>query len=380
MNILIAADKFKDALSAADVCAAIARGVRRTFPEAVIQEVPLADGGEGTLDVLHQVRGGEWITRDVQDPLGRPVEAGFLWWPETRSAVVEMARASGLELLREAERNCLLTSSFGTGELIAHALDLGAQSLTLTVGGTATNDAGIGMAAALGYRFFDEKGALLAPIGRHLGEVAQIDRAHVHRRLVDMQVVVATDVTSPFYGPLGAAQVFTPQKGADAAGVQLLDAGMEKLAVVFEHTFGKSVQQMPGSGAGGGMGGGAVCFLNAEIRSGADWVLDLCDLQAKLAWAEVLITGEGKIDDQSTQGKLLSRLLDQAEASHTPAILVCGTLAAPDALLDCPAVTFAASILNRPMPLREALEETSSLLQQQGAWLGKWLKRGLNRQ
>jgi glycerate kinase len=285
-----------------------------------------------------------------------------------------MARASGLELLQENERNCLLTSSFGTGELIAHALNLGAETLTLTVGGTATNDAGIGMAVALGYRFFDENNAQVVPIGRNLGQIVSIDSSGVHPRLAGLKTTVVTDVTSPFFGPEGAVQLYGPQKGADAAGVKLLNTGMEKLAAVLENYFGKAIQQIPGSGAGGGMGGGAICFLGADTGSGADWVLRHCDLPAKLAWADVLITGEGKIDYQSTQGKLLSRLLNQALEAQTPAILVCGTLAAIDPLIAHPAVKYAVSILNQPMPLAQALKETRNLLEQQGALLGKWLK------
>ncbi|TAE50484.1 MAG: glycerate kinase [Bacteroidetes bacterium] len=375
MNILIATDKFKDALPADAVCQALKEGILRSFPSAQIETLPLADGGEGTLEVLHRVLGGTFVQVRVQDPLGRPVEASYLWWPESRSAVIEMARASGLELLAPGERNCLITSSYGTGELIAHALGQGLRHLTLTVGGTATNDGGMGMAAALGYRFLDAAGNELAPIGQNLGLVARIDSSARHPALAGLQAKVATDVSAPFYGPEGAAQVYAPQKGADAAGVALLDAGLEHFADCLHSAFSQQVQQIPGSGAGGGMGGGAVCFLNAGIRSAAGWVLELCAVPEKLAAADLLITGEGKSDAQSTQGKLISHLLTLAGDVGKPAILVCGTLSDTDALLQYPALRYAVSILDRPLSLTEAIAETQPLLVQQGRWLGRWLSR-----
>jgi glycerate kinase len=356
------------------VADALRAGLARSLPGAKITCCPLADGGEGTLEVLHTVLGGEWITATVSDPLGRPVAATYLWWPETQTAVIEMARASGLELLSPSERNCLITSSYGTGELIRHALDRGMRELVLTVGGTATHDGGTGMGAALGYTFYDAHGHLLTPAGHNLGQITRIGLESRHPGLADLRVTVATDVTAPLCGPAGAAYLYAPQKGAPPEALPMLDAGLRHLGAYWRHHQGTDLQQLPGSGAGGGMGGGAVCLLGAHIRSAADWILEVCDLHALLTTADLLITGEGKIDDQSLQGKLLSRLLALALDTHTPAILVCGTLDADDALLLHPAVQYAVSILNRPLSLPEALTQTRPLLIRQGMLLGRWLQ------
>jgi len=373
MRILLAPDSFKDSLPAAAVCAALKRGVQRTFPSAVCRALPLADGGEGTLDVLAAALGGEFVHCPVHDPLFRPIEADYLWLPDTATAVVEMARASGLELLTPAERNCLHTNTLGTGELILHALQRGARHLVLTVGGSATNDAGIGMATALGFRFLDDQRQPLLPTGENLGRLASIDTSQVTPLLAQAQCRVVTDVTNPFYGPEGAAHVFAAQKGADAAAIAYLDAGLRQLATVLQTTFGLHMQTLPGSGAGGGVGGGAHCFLRAPIESAADWVLTTLRVADYLRGADVLITGEGKIDGQTWQGKLLSRLLALAEGRRLPVVLVAGTLHDVEAILAKQEVLYATSILPEPMPLAEALRRAPELLEQQGQLLGRLL-------
>ena len=212
MRILIAPDSFKDALSAPLVCEHLRRGLLRTFPAARCQLLPLADGGEGTLDALAVALGGEFVTAPAHDPLFRPIEAAYLWLPDSATAVVEIARASGLELLAPAERDAARTTTLGKGELLAHALDRGARHLVLTVGGSATTDDGLGLAMALGYRFFDEHDRVVPPIGNHLGLVRRIDTTRVHPRLAAATCRVATDVTNPFHGPTGAAHVFAAKK------------------------------------------------------------------------------------------------------------------------------------------------------------------------
>ena len=379
MNILIAPDSFKDSLAAPLVCEHLQRGLLSTFPAANCQLLPLADGGEGTLETLAAALSGEFIDCAASDPLFRPRRASYLWLPATQTAVVEMARASGLELLTAAERDATRTTTLGTGELLAHALARGAQHLVLTVGGSATNDAALGLATALGFEFWDEAGQPVLPTGANLGRIRRIGTARVHPRLAQVSCRVVTDVTNPFYGPTGAAHVFAAQKGADAAAIAHLDAGLRHFAGVLLTTFGTDVQQMPGSGAGGGVGGGAACFLRAEITSAADWILEITGAANRLQAADLLITGEGRVDAQTWNGKLLARLLALAAQHRVPVVLVCGTLHDADAVLADPNVRFATSILTEPLSLAEALRRTPELLEIQGKLLGRLLATGMAR-
>ncbi|MFN8357607.1 MAG: glycerate kinase [Spirosomataceae bacterium] len=375
MNLLIAPDKFKDALSAAAVGEALAQGIGRSFPAAQCRVLPLADGGEGSLEVLKMALHGEYVSCEVHDPLFRKIPASYLWIEANQTAIVEMARASGIELLRPEERNCLITTSLGTGELIRHALDKGARHITLTVGGTATNDAGMGMAAALGFEFLDAAGEVLSPIGQHLGLVQHIRTERVHPALSQARIQVATDVTNPFAGSAGAAYVFARQKGANDAGIAQLDQGLQHVAGVFRQQLGKSVDDYVGAGAGGGIAGGACCLLNANIQSATDWILETLSFEQHLQWADVLLTGEGKIDSQSWDGKLVSRLLAQAERHHKPVILVCGTLQQPEKVLEFPSVWYATSVLKAPVSLETALHSTRQLLEKEGLLLGRLLSK-----
>ncbi len=375
MNILIATDKFKDSQTAQQICEGLKKGIQQTFPTAICEILPLADGGEGTLETLQIVLGGEFINVEVQDPLFRKINAKYLWIASSQTAIVEMARASGIELLQKEERNALITSTFGTGQLILDALEKDAQEIILTVGGSATNDGGIGMAAALGYIFLDENGNELKPIGKNLLKIHSIDKSKVYPKLANTKFTVATDVTNPFYGENGAAKVFAKQKGADEKAIDLLDKGLENLAYIFQKTFNQHIQQKQGSGAGGGIGGGAIVFLNAKICSAADWILDITNIDAKLKIANVLITGEGKIDSQTWQGKLISRLLERANKFNVPTILVCGTLQDLEEVIAKEGVMYATSILNEPMSLEKAIENTTQLIEYQGSMLGKMLSK-----
>ena len=375
MNLLIATDKFKDSQTAFQICEGLKKGILKTFPTAIIETLPLADGGEGTLETLQIVLGGEFITCEVQDPLFRKIKAKYLWIPSSRTAIVEMARASGIELLQKKERNALITSTFGTGQLILDALQKNAQEIILTVGGSATNDGGIGMAVALGYVFLDENKNELKPVGQNLLKIYSIDKSKVHPNIANTKFTVATDVINPFYGENGASKVFAKQKGADEKAIDLLDKGLENLAQIFQKTFHQNVQQEPGSGAGGGIGGGAVAFLNAKICSAADWILDIVDINSKLKIANVLITGEGKIDSQTWQGKLISRLLERANKFNVPTILVCGTMQDFKPIIAQECIMYATSILNEPMSLEKAIEQTPQLIEYQGSMLGKMLLR-----
>ena len=373
MKILIATDKFKDSLTAKEVCKGLQRGILRTFPSAEIEILPLADGGEGTLESLQSVWGGEFITCEVNDPLFRKINANYLWIKEKQTAIIEMARASGIELLKQNERNCLITSTYGTGELIKNALKKGAKEIILTVGGSATNDAGIGMASALGYDFLNKKGEILKPIGKNLQEIYTINIGKIHPKLSQTKFTVATDVSNPFHGKDGAAYVFSPQKGADIQLVKELDLGLKIINEIIKKDFNIDLQTIAGSGAGGGIGGGAVIFLKAEIKSAAQWILEINQVENKLKNVDLLMTGEGKVDSQTWQGKLISQLVLRAEMAHTPVILVCGTLHDVESIIAQKGILFASSILNEPMSLEKALENALELIENHGALLGKLL-------
>ena len=282
MKILIATDKFKDSLSAKEACEGLQRGILRTFPSAEIETLPLADGGEGTLETLQSVWGGNFIECEVHDPLSRKIRANYLWIKEKQTAIIEMARASGIELLKQNERNCLITNTYGTGQLIKDALEKGAKEIILTVGGSATNDAGIGMASALGYEFLDKNDKILEPIGKNLTEIHKINSQNINPNLSKTKFIVATDVSNPFYGKEGAAYVFSPQKGADNQAVKVLDLGLQNINNLTKKDFNIDLQNIAGSGAGGGIGGGAVVFLKAEIKSAAQWILEINDVESKL--------------------------------------------------------------------------------------------------
>ena len=373
MKILIATDKFKDSLTAKEVCEGLKIGILRTFPTVEIEILPLADGGEGTLETLQSVWGGQFISCKVHDPLSRKIEANYLWIEEKQTAIIEMARASGIELLKQSERNCLITSTYGTGELIKDALEKGAKEIILTVGGSATTDAGTGMASALGYEFVDENGKKIEPIGKNLINIFKIIRKNIHPRLFQTKFIVATDVSNPFYGKEGAAYVFSPQKGADNQAVECLDVGLQNINQLIRKDFKVDLQTVAGSGAGGGIGGGAIAFLNAEIKSAAQWILEINQVENKLKGADILITGEGKIDSQTWQGKLISQLVVQAQITQTPVILVCGTLQGIESIIAQNGILYACSILNEPIDLEKALKSASQLVENQGVLLGKLL-------
>lgn len=375
MKILIAPDKFKDAASAADICIALQKGILQTFPSAICTLAPLADGGEGTLESIALALHAEWVVCSTKDPFFNKIEAKYLFIPSKKMAVIETARASGIELVKPQKRNCLLTSSIGTGILIKDAIQKGAKEIILTVGGTATNDAAIGIANALGFEFLNKNGETLTPIGRNLLEIHQIDDKNVVFDKNEISFTIATDVENPFYGQKGAAFVFARQKGADDSGIELLDYGLKNYASILHKYSSINPQSIAGSGAGGGIGGGMAALFNAKIISAADWIIRLNDIEKHISESQILITGEGKVDSQTWDGKLISRLLNLASNYHVPVIAICGTLQDVELIAQKPNVLYATSILQAPISLKKALKETHQLVEQQGLLLGKLLQR-----
>jgi glycerate kinase len=327
MKILIAPDSYKESLSAQQVAQAIEAGFRDVWPDADYDCLPMADGGEGTVAALIAATGGRRIELEVSGPLGEPVHAFFGLLGDGRTAVIEMAAASGLELVPAARRNPMQTSSRGTGQLIHAALELGARHIILGIGGSATNDAGCGLAQALGARLLNGDGEPLGepPIAR-LDQLAHIDLAGMDPRVAECVFDVACDVDNPLLGPRGASAVFGPQKGADAAMIVELDARLARFAHCVESDLGLQVADLPGAGAAGGLGAGAVAMLGATLRPGIDIVSEVVDLEAHVRAADLVITGEGRVDGQSVHGKTPVGVARLAKRHGKPVIALAGCL------------------------------------------------------
>ena len=335
MRVLVAPDKFKGTLTAPAAASAIASGWRRADPSADPDEVPLADGGEGTLDALVAAGGGVLHRVAVAGPLGDPIEAefGILEGRGGAVGVVEMARASGLALLAPERRDPKRTTTRGTGELILAGSRAGARSIVVCIGGSATNDGGAGMAQALGVRLLDQDGRELRPGGAHLVDLARIDARGLDPDVAEATITVATDVTNTLLGPSGASAIYGPQKGATPDDVALLDRALGHFAAVVHRDLGVDVREMPGAGAAGGLGAGLVAFLGARLRPGVRVVMEAVGFDPRLESADVVVTGEGAFDAQSLQGKVVAGVLRSAGDQGIPVVILCGTqeAEAPDA-------------------------------------------------
>ena len=325
MKILIAPDSFKESLEALDVCHAIQSGFSQVFPDADYKLLPMADGGEGTSAVLSYVLGGRWKEVRVHDPLMRPINAKYLLL-ENETAVIEIAQACGLHLLTTEERNPLITSSYGVGELIADALDEGVKRIIIGLGGSATNDAGLGMLMALGMTFHDSDDNTLAQGGGALANLQRLDATSFHTSVLETVFEVACDVTNPLCGELGASAIFGPQKGASPQQINDLDKALTHFASVCEQHGYQDHQDIAGAGAAGGLGYALMSFCQAELTSGFDTVAKVTNLSQHIADADLVITGEGKLDAQSAMGKVAGGISHIAKASHTPVIAICGSV------------------------------------------------------
>ncbi len=328
-------------------------------PDADIIALPLADGGEGTAQVLTQSTNGPWHTATVSDPLGRPVEAGYGLSGDGQTAFIEMAAASGLALLSRDEQSVVRTGTFGTGELIQKALDRGVGHVVLAIGGSATTDAGIGMASALGWQFLDKHGEPLPAIGMSLPRINRIVPP-TPSRIGDTRFTVACDVTNPLHGREGAAYVYGPQKGGTPLEILWTDTGLRRFAHIVQEQFGVDVADVPGAGAAGGLGAGALFFLNATLRPGVEVVLDAVDFDRHVRGADLVLTGEGKLDQQTLQGKVLKGVADRVVRqsggrANVPVVALCGTLDLDPADIAALGLKAAFSVLNRPQSLDEAV-------------------------
>ena len=312
-KIILAPDKFKGSLTGMEFCEILERGIRKFNSDIEIVKLPLADGGDGTIEVLNYYLDGEMVSLQVHDPLNRMIRASYLYSESKKTAYVEMAEASGMRLLTNEEANPMLTSTYGTGELIKDAFDKGVEHIILGIGGCATNDAGLGLARALGYSFYTKDKQELSGVGEDLILLDSIDNTGVHSRLKDVKIEVACDVDNPLYGTNGAAYIYSPQKGASPEMVLELDAGLQNFNEVVKTQLGMDLQEIRGAGSAGGLGAGCILFLNAQLNSGIDLIKKEANFNAKITGADWVITGEGQLDKQTFSGKVIGGVIDSIE-------------------------------------------------------------------
>ncbi len=361
-RIVIAPQGFKGSLTATEIARAIEQGVKRALPAVETVIVPVADGGDGTLQALVDSSGGHVQAATVTGPLGKPVAAQWGSLGDGATAVIEMARASGLALLKLEERDPLLATTRGTGDLIRVALDSGNRKFIVGIGGSATNDGGAGMAQALGARLLDAQGRDLPPGGAALARLARIDVSGMDRRLKESKITVACDVNNPLCGPTGASAIFGPQKGATPEMVRQLDAALSHYADVIERDMGADVRNRPGAGAAGGLGSGLMAFLKAELRPGVDIVLEAVDLEGKLPGADLVITGEGQIDRSTAFNKAPVGVARFAKKRGIPVIAIAGSLGEGFHQMHDLGIDAVFSLVNGPMPLADAMARTRELI------------------
>ncbi|WP_282123183.1 glycerate kinase [Algibacter mikhailovii] len=326
MKIVLAPDKFKNSLSALEFCKTVEKGLRSVNPNIEIIKLPLADGGDGTIEVVNFYLKADIIKVKVSNPLFSPILASYLYSNHTETAFIEMAEASGVKLLKSEQLNCKNATTLGTGEMILDAINKGATKIILGIGGSATNDCGIGMATALGYRFLDKNKAEIKPIGANLSNITAIDLTRVDPRLNKVKFSIACDVSNPLYGKNGAAHIYAAQKGASKKDIVMLDQGLRDFSVILEATFGVQVQSTKGAGAAGGMGIASKVFLNGKLDPGIQLIKNLANFDNDIEGADWIITGEGKLDTQTLSGKTIKGVIHSAKTKNIKVAAFCGTL------------------------------------------------------
>lgn len=362
MRIVIAPQALKGSLTAPEAARAIAGGFQKVLPTAELDLVPIADGGEGTVEALVSATGGQLLHAQVTGPLGEPVEATFGLLGDGQTAVIEMAACAGLPLVPPERRDPRLTTTYGVGELIRAALDSGCRHLIIGIGGSATNDGGAGMAQALGVRLLDAEGKDLPYGGAALAGLARIVPDGIDPRLQECRIEVACDVTNPLCGPQGASAVYGPQKGASPEMVAQLDAALAHYAGIIQRDLGRDVRNLPGAGAAGGLGAGLLAFLQATLRPGADLVLEAVGLAKRLQGASLLVTAEGQIDRQTAYGKSVGAVASLAQRCGVPVLALAGSLGEEYQVVYALGVEAVMTLLPAPLSLNEAMTQAASLL------------------
>lgn len=369
MKILIAPDKFKGTFSSIEIANIIKNSIFEFNSDLEIEICPLSDGGDGFIDVIHYHLSGSFVKMPVNNPLFRTIESSYLLSRDKKIAYIEMAKASGIELLEKHEQNPLYTTSYGTGEFIIDALQLGVEKIYLGVGGSATTDAGIGMATAVGWSFYDDYQKVIIPTGENLKRIAKIRKACFRTP----EVIVAADVDNIFCGSEGAAYTFAPQKGANPEETEMLDIGLNNLATLLKIVYKKDIFELKGSGAAGGLAGGAFAFLNAKIKNGASLVFKLINFEEKLKNFDLIITGEGHLDQTSINGKLISKISELAQKHKKKMIVIAGKISSPERIKNKLKSTEILPLFNDKLPDIETIKKTTpELIKKQ---LSKILKK-----
>ncbi|UZW13347.1 glycerate kinase [Clostridium pasteurianum] len=363
MKIVIAPDSYKGSLSALEVANNIEKGIRRIFNNLTIEKIPMADGGEGTVQSLVDSTNGKIVNVPVKGPLGKDVTAFYGILGDAKTAIIEMAAASGLPLIPKEEKNPLITTSYGTGQLIKDALDKDCKNIIIGLGGSATNDGGVGAAKALGVKFLDKEGNNIGEGGGAVGKLNSIDISNIDPRIKDCNITAACDVDNPLCGPKGASHVFGPQKGADSSMIEFLDKNLSHYAEIIKRDLSIDIINTPGAGAAGGLGAGIMAFLNASMKRGIDIVIELTDLEQKIKDADLVFTGEGMIDFQTAFGKAPFGVAKIAKKYDIPVIAIAGGIGKDAETLYLKGFDSIFSIVDGPMTLDNAIENSSILIE-----------------
>ena len=361
-SILIAPDSFKESLSATQVCKAIAEGLQSINPDVHLDQLPFSDGGEGAFELFEALQLGNTIECQVCDPLGRPLTAAYYGFKDGKTAWIELSQASGIALLKDVEKNAMLTSTFGTGLQLKHALENGFKNILLGIGGSATNDIATGIFTALGGKLLDRTGKSIQARGEHLGAIADLDFAHLIPELKSAQLTVACDVSNLLLGATGAATVYAPQKGATPEQVIALEKGAEHLAQIIQQKTGRTITSIPGGGAAGGTAAGMYGFFNSKLEPGFELLSKLANLEERVKQADLIITGEGKTDNQSQYGKVPFKLAELARKHNKPLYLFAGSVQADQDVLTAAGITKAIAIKTETMALEYAKTNAFELL------------------
>lgn len=356
MKVLIAIDSFKGSISSIDGSKAISLGIKEVDPDTEIVTLPLADGGEGTVEALVQATDGQFVKREVTGPLYEKVDAVYGILGDKKTAVIEVAAACGLPLVPSNKRNPFVTTTYGVGELICDAIDKGCREFVIGLGGSATNDAGVGMLQALGFKFLNQYNEEIGWGGKELRHIRKIDVTDIHPELKACTFKVACDVNNPLYGPIGAAYIFGPQKGATAEMIKELDQGLETFAQVVLHQLGMDIHNIAGAGAAGGLGAAFAGFLHASLQSGIQLILDIIAMEEKIQGVDFVITGEGRLDGQTSMGKAPLGVAQLAHKHHIPVIALAGGISEETSALNKLGITSYFSIMNAPMSLEQAMD------------------------
>ena len=378
MKIVVAPDSFKGSLSALQAAEAIELGIGKVFPDANIKKIPMADGGEGTAQSLVDATGGQLLVERVADPLGNEIEAEYGILGDRTTAVIEMAAASGLTLVPIDRRDPFVTTTYGTGQLIKAALNRGCRKLIIGIGGSATNDGGAGMAEALGAKLLTSNGKSISPGGWGLGALDTINLSDLDSRLGATATVVACDVDNPLTGTNGAAHVYGPQKGATPEMIEILDANLARFASIVKRDMGKSVGDIPGSGAAGGLGAGLIAFLNAELKSGVEIIIDAVQLEKQLEGASFVVTGEGEINFQTVFGKTPVGVAKLAKKLGIPAIAIAGSIADGADEVHKAGIDAVIDIVPTPMPLERAVRNAFDLTVEAATRAARFISIGMS--